>query len=86
MTYAKGMNSLSATEARKQLYNLLDKAAEAHEPVLITGPRNNAVLVSEEDWRAMQETLFLLSIPGMRESIRKGMETPLEECEETPGW
>ena len=86
ITYAKNMNSVTVTKARKNLYNLLDETAEAHEPVLITGPRNNAVLVSEEDWSAMQETLFLLSIPGMRESIRKGMETPLEECEETPGW
>ena len=54
--------------------------------MLITGPRSNAVLVSEEDWNAMQETVYLLSIPGMRESIRHGMEIPLEECDENPGW
>jgi antitoxin YefM len=80
------MNSMKASEARDRLYRLLDETAEGHEPVLITGPRSNAVLVAEEDWRAIQETLHLLSIPGMRESIREGMETPLAECDKEPGW
>lgn len=80
------MTSLTASDARERLYRLLDETAQAHEPVLITGPRSNAVLVSEEDWNAMQETVYLLSIPGMRESIRHGAEIPLEECDENPGW
>jgi antitoxin YefM len=77
---------MKASEAREKLYRLLDETAEAHEPILITGPRSNAVLVGEEDWHAIQETLHLLSIEGMRESIREGMATPVEECETEPGW
>ncbi|MEX2262708.1 MAG: type II toxin-antitoxin system Phd/YefM family antitoxin [Bryobacteraceae bacterium] len=80
------MNTLTASEARERLYRLLDETAEAHEPVLITGPRSNAVLVSEEDWRALEETLYLLSVPNLRESIREGMSTPTGECEPEPGW
>lgn len=80
------MVSLTANEARERLDRLLDEAAEAHEPILITGPRANAVLVSEEDWRAIEETLYLLSVPKLRESIREGMSTPIEECEAKPGW
>jgi antitoxin YefM len=80
------MNHLNANEAREKLDRLLDEAAEAHEPVLITSPKANAVLVAEEDWNAIQETLYLLSIPGMRESIRAGLATPLEECRKEPGW
>ena len=80
------MTSLTATEARKILYRLLDEVSASHEPVQITGKRGNAVLVGEDDWRAVQETLHLLSIPGMRESIREGMATPLDELEDKPGW
>jgi antitoxin YefM len=80
------MISLSATEARKNLYRLLDEVSESHEPVQITGKRGNAVLVGEDDWRAVQETLHLLSIPGMRESIREGMATPADELADKPGW
>ncbi|MDF5734014.1 MAG: type II toxin-antitoxin system Phd/YefM family antitoxin [Rhizonema sp. PD38] len=74
------MNAISATQAQSNLYNLIDEAAADHEPVLITGKRNNAVLVSEEDWNAIQETLFLVSIPGMRSSILEGGLEPLAEC------
>jgi len=77
---------MSATEARKQLYQLLDDVSRSHEPVQITGKRGNAVLVSEEDWRAVQETLYLVSIPGVRESILEGMATPAAELEDKPGW
>jgi len=77
---------MSATEARKQLYQLLDDVSRSHEPVQITGKRGNAVLVSEEDWRAVQETLYLVSIPGVRESILEGMATPAAELEDEPGW
>jgi prevent-host-death family protein len=80
------MNTLNADEAREKLDRLLDETAEAHQPVLITSPRANAVLVAEEDWNAIQETLYLLSVPGMRESIRTGLETPIEECQRKPGW
>lgn len=74
------MDILSATEARSKLYRLIDETADSHKPVLITGQRNNAVLISEEDWNSIQETLYLMSIPGMTESIIEGMNTPVEEC------
>jgi prevent-host-death family protein len=80
------MTAITATEARSRLYRLIDDAASSHQPLLISGKRNKAVLVSEEDWAAIQETLFLLSVPGMRESIREGMETPVEECSEELDW
>ena len=80
------MTIMSATEARKQLYQLLDDVSRSHEPVQITGKRGNAVLVSEEDWRAVQETLYLVSIPGVRESILEGMAAPVDELEDKPGW
>lgn len=80
------MSAITATEARANLYRLIDKTAESHEPVTITGKRNSAVLVSEEDWSAIQETLYLLSVPGMRESIREGMATSIENCEKELDW
>jgi len=80
------MTTITATEARKQLYKLLDAVSDSHEPVQITGKRGNAVLVGEDDWRAVQETLFLVSIPGMRESIIKGMATPPEELDSELRW
>jgi antitoxin YefM len=80
------MTAITASEARANLYRLIDEAASSHQPLLISGKRNKAVLVSEEDWEAIQETLFLLSVPGMRESIREGMETPVDECAEDLDW
>jgi len=80
------MTTMSATEARKQLYKLLDDVSQSHEPVQITGKRANAVLVSEDDWRAVQETLYLVSIPGMRESILEGLATPADELEGELDW
>ena len=80
------MSAITASEARANLYRLIDEAAASHQPLLITGKRNKAVLVSEEDWQAIQETLFLLSVPGMRESIREGMQTPIEDCAEELNW
>ena len=80
------MPSINATEARSRLYKLLDEIAESHEPVLITGKRSNAFLVSEDDWRSIQGTLYLLSIPGMRGSIRAGMDTPAKECLDRLDW
>jgi antitoxin YefM len=80
------MTSITATEARKCLYKLVDDVSESHEPVQITGKRGNAMLVSEDDWRAVQETLHLLSVPGMRESILEGMAAPLDECDQDLDW
>jgi len=80
------MKTLTITEARKNIYKLIDQANETHEPIQITGKRNNAVLVSQEDWRAIQETLYITSIPGMRESIIEGMKTPLTETTDKLKW
>ncbi|MBN1672995.1 MAG: type II toxin-antitoxin system Phd/YefM family antitoxin [Kiritimatiellae bacterium] len=80
------MTSMTATEARKRLYTLLDDVADSHEPIEIAGKRHSAVLVSEEDWRAIQETLYLEAIPGMRASIIKGLKTPVEKCKKELDW
>jgi antitoxin YefM len=77
---------LTASQARVALYRLIDEAADSHQPVQITGKRNNAVLLSEGDWRAIQETLYLLSVPGMRESIRKGLAEPVKNLSRKAGW
>ena len=80
------MPTLSVTEARAKLYRLIDQASISHEPIVITGKRGNAVLISEDDWRSIQETIHLLNIPGMRESIREGLATPIEDCKEEIDW
>lgn len=80
------MTTFNATEARAKLYSLIDETSQTHKPIVITGKRNNAVLLSEEDWNAINETLYLISIPGMRESIREGMETDIDECEKDLDW
>lgn len=80
------MQILSASHARTNLYRLIDEASNSHQPVVITGKRNNAVLVSQEDWSAIQETLFLVSIPNMRESIREGMNTSANELSPSLDW
>ena len=80
------MTTLTASEARASLYRLIDQTAESHQPILIAGKRNSAVLLSAEDWQAIQETLYLLSVPGMRESIKKGMAEPLSKSAKAPGW
>ena len=80
------MTILNATEARAKLYRLIDEAADSHHPIVIRGKRGNAVLISEEDWNAISETLNLLAIPGMRESIQEGMKTPASECAKELDW
>ena len=80
------MGILTASEVRANIYRLMDEAASTHQPILIKGKRHNAVLVSEEDWQAIQETLFLMSVPGMGQSIKEGMAEPLERCSADPGW
>lgn len=74
------MSTINITNARKDLYNLVESVSLYHEPALIVGKRANAVLISEEDWSAIQETLYLDSIPGMTESIIKGANESLEDC------
>lgn len=80
------MTILNVTEARSRLYSLIDEATDTHQPIIITGKRGNAVLVSEEDWNAIAETLHLLSVPGMRESIKEGMSRDLSECSKELDW
>ena len=77
---------MTATEARRRLFALIDEVAQSHEPVQITGKRGNAVLLSESDWRSIQETLHLVSIPGMRDAILEGMATDASELSTEPGW
>lgn len=80
------MTSINASKARSNLYNLIDEANESNEPIIISGKRNNAVLISEDNWNALQETLFLISIPDMRESIIKGMNEPLAHSVKKIAW
>ena len=80
------MKTIIVTKARENLYRLIDDTANSHEPLQIIGKRNNAVLISEDDWRAIQETLYLLSIPNMRESIVEGLKTGLDECSGELEW
>jgi antitoxin YefM len=77
---------ISVTEAQQQLQDLIDAVSQSHQPIIIAGQTSNAVLLSETDWASVQETLYLLSIPGMRESIRTGLATPIEECERELNW
>ncbi len=80
------MSSINITNARKNLYKLVDSLSDTHEPVHITGKNKSAVLVSEDDWRSIEETLYLLSIPGMRDSILKGMREPIEKSSDKIEW
>lgn len=78
--------TITATEARANLYRLIDQTAESHQPIRIAGKRTSAVLISESDWDAIQETLYLASVPGMRESIKEGMAEPLERSTKELDW
>jgi len=80
------MTTLTASEARANLYRLIDQAAEAHQPIHIAGKRTGAGLLATEEWQAIQETLYLLSVPGMRESIKEGMAEPLGKSAKELGW
>lgn len=80
------MTTLTASEARANLYRLMDQTAESHQPIHIAGKRTSAVLLSAQDWQAIQETLYLLSVPGMRESIKQGMAEPLGESAKELDW
>ena len=80
------MTTLTASKARSKLYRLIDETAMSHQPIVISGKRTQAVLLSADDWKAIQETLYLLSVPDMRESIRKGLKTPVEKCAKELKW
>jgi antitoxin YefM len=77
---------IPVSEAQQQLQDLIDSVSQSHQPIVIVGQHSNAVLLSEADWAAVQETLYLLSVPGMRESIREGLTTPIEECDRELEW
>jgi antitoxin YefM len=76
------MSILNATTARNNFFKVMEEVIDTHEPIYVTGKKGNVVILSEEDWRSIQETLYLESIPGMKEKIKKGLQTPLEECVE----
>ena len=80
------MTILNAAQAQASLDRLIDETALTHRPVFIHGQRSNAVLLSEDDWNAINETLYLTSIPGMRESILEGMAAPAAELEGELDW
>ena len=80
------MTTLNVTEARANLYKLIDDTSVSHEPVVITGKRGNAVLLAEDDWNAINETLHLLSVPGMRESILEGMQESIDTAATELNW
>ncbi|MEL0005465.1 MAG: type II toxin-antitoxin system Phd/YefM family antitoxin [Opitutales bacterium] len=85
-THAFAMNTVTVTKARGQLYSLIDEANSSHEPIQITGKRGNAVLISEDDWRSIQETLYLQSIPGMVKSIQEARKEGLEKGSTELDW
>ncbi len=80
------MTTLSTTEASSRLDEVLDNLAESHEVVQIAGQRHSGVLVSEDDWRAIEETLHLTGIRGMKDSIVEGLRTPVEQCAKELDW
>lgn len=77
---------ITASQARSDIYNLIDETAESHEPIIITGKRHNAVMLSQEDWKAIEETLYLTSIPNMAQSITEAMNASDNEFTETVEW
>jgi prevent-host-death family protein len=80
------MTTFNATEARSKLYALIDETTDTHQPIVITGKRGNAILLAEDDWKAINETLHLLSVPGMRESIQEGIAANLDDCDKELDW
>ncbi len=80
------MTTITATKARASFYSLIDQTSKSHKPVVITGKRSNAILVSQEDWESIQETLYLISIPGMWDSIIEGLRTPTKKLSKKVEW
>jgi prevent-host-death family protein len=77
---------IPVNEAQQQLQKLIDSVSQSHQPIVISGQTGNAILLSEADWASVQETLYLLSVPGMRESIQEGLATPIEACDRELEW
>ncbi|MEZ4605518.1 MAG: type II toxin-antitoxin system Phd/YefM family antitoxin [Deinococcales bacterium] len=80
------MTTLTMNEAKTKLISLIEEATLTHQPIMIQGETSNAILLAEADWNNIAETLNLLSIPNMRESIQEGMNTPISECAEDLDW
>lgn len=80
------MTTFTAIEARSKLYKLIEQTANSLEPILIKGKSSNVILISEENWKAVNETLYVVSIPGMRESIIEGMQFDLDDCDKELDW
>ena len=80
------MSTVPITEAQVKLQDLINEVSQSHEPILISGTTSNAFLVSEEDWKGIQETIYLLSIPEVGASIVEGLATPISGCSETLEW
>ena len=77
---------MTVSQARTNIYKIMDETAQTHQPIMITGKRNNVVMLSEEDWNTIEETLFLNSIPGMASSIKEAMDAPNSEFSEDVEW
>ena len=80
------MHVITATEARANIFRLMDHIAESHEPIMVTGRRCNSVMISEEDWRGIQETIYICSIPGMAKSLIAASNEPIEKGSEKLPW
>jgi len=80
------MNAINVDNAKKDLNKILETVNESHEPIYIVGKKSSAVMISEDDWRSIEETLYLMSIPKMKESILKGMKTPINKCSKKLKW
>jgi len=80
------MSTINITNARKELYKIVESVNISHEPMHITGKNSSAVLIGEDDWKSIEETLYLMSLPGMRESIIEGMKTDIPDLEEDLDW
>lgn len=73
-------------QAESNFNQLIEEVTISHQPITITGEKNNAVLISQEDWLAIHETLYLSSISGMKKSIQEGLNTPIKDCDEELDW
>jgi antitoxin YefM len=77
---------MTVSQARINIYKIMDETSQTHQPIMITGKRNNVVMISEEDWNAIEETLYLNSVTGMADSIKEAMDAPDSEFSEDIEW
>lgn len=77
---------MTVSQARTNIYKIMDETSQTHQPIMITGKRNNVVMISEEDWNAIEETLYLNSVTGMADSIKEAMDAPDSEFSEDIEW